>query len=360
MVSVQDGFDRLAFCVKGILYTVMRVNKIDFLRFVGLAMIILAHVGPHDLLFQLRNFDVPLMVLVSGMSFGIAFKNESYRTYLWKRVKRLLFPVWIFLTIYFTALYILNPISDDLTLNKIATSYFLISGIGYVWIIRVFLLVALVSPLIYQLHRNTPSDKRYLFMLLTALVIYELFRYVAMPYISVGSYQLLTMVIYYIVPYSLLFAFGLRIPLLSNHITKKLLWLSVTCFVAIGGVLWTQSGNFVPTQAYKYPPSIYYFSYAIAVSLVIWLVGDVIWSALEKNRYIKGGILFIAQNSIWIYLWHIPLVKHIQAGVTVKYLLVFTAAALITYFQVWFVNNILIKRTSSNTLKRNFKMLLTG
>ena len=51
----------------------MRDNRIDILRTTGLAMIILAHVYPPPLLFHLRNFDVPLMVLLSGMSFVLSY-----------------------------------------------------------------------------------------------------------------------------------------------------------------------------------------------------------------------------------------------------------------------------------------------
>ena len=40
--------------------------KIDFIKFLGLFAIILAHVGPNEKIFQLRNFDVPLMVFISG------------------------------------------------------------------------------------------------------------------------------------------------------------------------------------------------------------------------------------------------------------------------------------------------------
>ncbi|MFQ3221147.1 MAG: fucose 4-O-acetylase-like acetyltransferase, partial [Paraglaciecola sp.] len=105
-------------------------------------MIIFAHIGSYGVLFQIRNFDVPLMVLVSGMSFGLSYKtNEEYFNYLWKRVKRLIFPVWIFLTVYFVSLLMLDPQSLDLDLKTVITSYLLIGGIGYVWIIKVFILV---------------------------------------------------------------------------------------------------------------------------------------------------------------------------------------------------------------------------
>ncbi len=34
----------------------------------------------------------------------------------------------------------------------------MINGIGFVWIIRVFILVALVAPFIYGLHKKNTSD----------------------------------------------------------------------------------------------------------------------------------------------------------------------------------------------------------
>lgn len=87
-----------------------RDNRIDLLRFIGLAMIILAHVSPPDIVFQGRNFDVPLMVIVAGLSFQVSYRYESYISYLWKRIKRLLFPVWLFLSIVFS--YSCDWISD--------------------------------------------------------------------------------------------------------------------------------------------------------------------------------------------------------------------------------------------------------
>ena len=137
---------------------IARDEKIDLLRFIGLAMIILAHVGSPTIILQLRNFDVPLMVLVSGASFALAYRNEPYASYVWKRIKRLLFPTWIFLTAYFSIMFATGFPMALPDLNKIAESYLLLSGIGYVWIIRVFLLVALVSPLILKFNNSPIMD----------------------------------------------------------------------------------------------------------------------------------------------------------------------------------------------------------
>lgn len=59
---------------------------IDLLRFIALTCIIIAHINPSPLLFQLRNFDVPLMVFLSGVSFRISSgNNDGYSYCLWGR-----------------------------------------------------------------------------------------------------------------------------------------------------------------------------------------------------------------------------------------------------------------------------------
>ena len=229
----------------------MRNSKIDLLRFIGLSMIIFAHIGSYGVLFQIRNFDVPLMVLVSGMSFGLSYKiSEKYFTYLWKRVKRLIFPVWIFLTIYFISLLILDPQSLDLDFKKVITSYLLISGIGYVWIIKVFILVAMISPLIFQLHTKISSHKKYFLLLALIFIIYEFLRYLSLPYIQNGAGKTISYITHYIVPYGVVFAVGLRIPLLKNVQIKYFSIVSFLLFAISAVGLYLFYGHFVSTQNY--------------------------------------------------------------------------------------------------------------
>lgn len=337
----------------------MRNSKIDLLRFIGLSMIIFAHIGSYGVLFQIRNFDVPLMVLVSGMSFGLSYKvNEKYLNYLWKRVKRLIFPVWIFLTIYFISLLMLDPQSLDLAFKKVITSYLLISGIGYVWIIKVFILVAMISPLIFKLHTKISSHKKYFLLLALIFIIYEFLRYLSLPYIQNGAGKAISYITHYIVPYGVVFAVGLRIPLLKNVQIK---YISIVCFLlfAITAVgLYLFYGHFVPTQNYKYPPSIYYFSYALFVSCTLWYYSKEIEAIFSKIK-IEKVITFMAHNSIWIYLWHIPIVKYFNAHFLIKYIVVISLATLLAFMQVYFVKKIITK-LSSETLKKNIKILFTG
>ena len=130
----------------------MRDYRVDFLRFCGVCLIILAHCSPPSLIFQARNFDVPMMVLIAGISFGLSFKEQPYLNCVKSRFKRLLLPVWCFLIIYFSSCLLFAFPTMLPSTSKIFHTFLLNDGIGYVWIIRVFLMVALIAPLIFYIH----------------------------------------------------------------------------------------------------------------------------------------------------------------------------------------------------------------
>jgi fucose 4-O-acetylase-like acetyltransferase len=337
----------------------VRDDRIDILRFIGLSMIIFAHVDPPELLFQLRNFDVPLMILVSAMSFSLSYKaNEPYSSYVWKRIKRLVFPVWVFLTIYFIAIYTFNPVNDELDSTTVLTSYTLLEGIGYVWIIRVFLLVALVSPLLFTWHRYASRNSQYFVIIALSFLSYELLRYFSLPYIQAGAGELISSVVLYLVPYGIIFAIGLRMTQLGIRELYAIAFVSLAVFIFAGSCLFLVHGEFVPTQALKYPPSIYYFSYAVFVSSLLWIHSALIDHTIKKLK-LKPLVLFTARNSIWVYLWHIPLIKTIQTHFLLKYSITFSVALILTYVQIWTVGH-LLKRIQSEQWRKNIKMVFTG
>lgn len=62
-------------------------------------------------------------------------------------------------------------------------------------------------------------------------------------------------------------------------------------------------------DGFKWPPELYYQSYGIIVSIVLWRIFNLQVSAECKlaewvcKKY--SGLLFISKNSLWIYLWHL-------------------------------------------------------
>jgi hypothetical protein len=337
----------------------MRDARIDLLRFVGLAMIILAHSGPNDLIFQLRNFDVPLMVIVAGLSFRASYKEEPYFSYLFKRFRRLVLPVWIFLSLYFVVVRLLGYPPTVVTPKIMASSYLLLSGIGYVWVIRVFLLVACISPMILAWSDRTPSTNRYLSALAIVYAAYEILLFFVKPYLGSTVGHAFEYTGLYLLPYAIVFALGLRLSTMRTNELAGLNLMMLALFVALAFMLSRQAGEFVSTQDYKYPPQAYYLAYALMVSISLWLVSGKIVLMLESSA-IGTLVGFIARNSIWIYLWHIPFVEGLVLPVWVKYPVVFAGATLITAMQVRFVRTYLIPRFGSQIMRRNLNSLFTG
>ena len=339
----------------------MRNTKIDLLRFIGLFMIILAHCSPPSALFQIRNFDVPLMVFISGISFKLSFKRkDNYFGYVLKRIKRLVFPVWLFLSIYFSLRNFLFP--ESISFSIIRDSFLLLSGIGYVWIVRVFLLVALVAPLLLKAEKKINSNAQYFSIIISIFIAYEVFQLYSYNYFQSNSYlKFLSSIVFYIIPYSLIYMLGIRTNNLSRIQVKKTLVLFLTIFTVSCIYFYVKQGRFVSTQLYKTPISTYYLSYALSVSYTLWLLANTIWNRL--NKPLRKIILFISSNSIWIYLWHIlfiSVIHQLDIYFFIEYILVLFFAIGVTFLQVFVLEKIILCNISNIKVKGNLRTLLKG
>lgn len=338
----------------------MRDTRIDFLRFTGLMMIILAHVYPPPWLFQLRNFDVPLMVFISGLSYRLSVKDEPYSSYVWARVQRLVFPVWIFLTAYFALLALTSYPIELPTLDKIWRSYLLVDGIGYVWVIRIFLLVALVGPWVYRYHQTQASHWRYGATLALVYLAYEAAVSWLNPLPAGVVGVLIQQVLFYVVPYGLVFAIGLRLPDLAKPVIVAGFALALLVYAGWLGYFYYSADLWLPTQKFKYPPTSYYLSFAMMMALLLYLASGRIMAWCQRLT-LDGAVLFIGSNSIWIYLWHIAYLQIFKGldDYRLWYLTVLVAATATTWLQVRWVGQ-WVARIDNKSHKKLVRTLLTG
>jgi fucose 4-O-acetylase-like acetyltransferase len=337
----------------------MRNERIDLLRSIGLLMIIFAHSEPPAGLFQLRNFDVPLMVLVSGLSFAISYRNEKFPQYIWKRIKRLVLPVWLFLGVYFCFIHLTGKPSPPPSAKVMASSFALLSGIGYVWVIRVFLLVAAIAPFAYRFNARTPSNSRYFSTLLVVYLIFELLVHFENAVSKSAALQIIDMTAFCAIPYGTIFCIGLRLGRMTNKEIAMLCAAASITFLVFGLYLYKQTGALVPTQNFKYPPTAYYLSYAMAVSCALWLASDGMCKSLRALR-LFGFFEFMSRNSIWIYLWHIPLLAVVDTTYAAKFAIVLFGATGIMYAQSTVVLRILLPRIGSAAMSNQLRSLLLG
>lgn len=336
----------------------MRDHRIDIMRAVGLLMIVLAHSSPSPFVFQLRNFDVPLMVVVSGLSFVSAHRPEPLGAYVWKRIKRLAMPVWLFLTLFFLTCWLLQTPYPLPPLKTIVGSFLFQSGIGYVWIIRVFLMVALMAPILMRWRLHNASDRRFV---LTCSAIYLGFEglLAGARLLNLQEQFLLKNFVFFAIPYAIVFLLGMRLA--SQTPRQALRWAAVALLlsVASGLVLFGLTGAWVPTQEHKYPPRLYYLSYALCVTCLLWAFMDQIQAFLTRCRALPVA-LFLGQNSIWIYLWHIPFAEALSVDAAVKYPLLLMIACLLTWVQSQLVRKVILPRTHSAQARQNIQAVLTG
>jgi peptidoglycan/LPS O-acetylase OafA/YrhL len=291
-----------------------RIRYIDFLKFIGLTAIIVAHVGSPNWLMAIRSFDVPFMVILSAILGERSFRKfENNPTGPWRycisRVKRLVFPTWIFLVIYFGVYFVLTGKFFDWKyyLSSFALTRY---GIGYVWVILVYLYSALLIPL----YSKIKLSKYGMFGIAVIYILYELAYYFQ---IGVDN-KFLDTTFYYLVPYGVLTYLGYN----YRHIEKKqkgiIVVAALAIFVGLGIYYWLKCGNPQLVQIAKYPPRLYYLGYGVAVSFLLLLICEN-W---DLKIYGNAVIRFVSKNSMWIYLWHI---------------LVLTAYGFLKLPKVWYV-----------------------
>ena len=335
-----------------------RDASIDILRFIGISLIILAHVEPETHIFHLRSFDVPMMLFISGLTLSSRKPDFSPR-YFAHRFTRLLLPVYVFLTAYFMLTGCLQGIGIDFGIlqRHIIGSYMLNEGIGYVWIIRVFLLVSLITPFIILATQKLSKSLIFLFIFVMLVVIDVLISYgIGMQNVFVRDY------VYYTLGYCIPFTCGLILPKLS--LRKQLMFISIALTLLIidwisgnsfahlfDGLFGNQFMDFISFNNHKYPPQSYFILYGLLMSAICY----VIIVKLKVYRFLTV-FEFIGCNTIWIYLYHIPLIQitgKMDLHWGFRWLIVYALATLITYTQVKLVNRI----TSNYSWGKKFQFL---
>lgn len=262
--------------------------SIDLLRTIGILFIILAHVDAPCIIKQIRIFDVVLLVVISGYVYK---EPKDYIKYIYKRVERLVFPTWLFLTIFFLGLFLVEKILKievgGLNRDTIISSYTFWWGIGFVWIIRIYLGVAILGPIV--LKKLSFNRLILYYIILEAFIVIVLRKY---------NNEILNRAIE-LLPYILIFCYG-------NLLNQKLISLKrVTCFLGLLIVLFIFRKATIDIGSFKYPPRLIYIWYGLFISNVLFLMKDNLIKIILKLEYLKSFIEYIGKSTMWLYLIHI-------------------------------------------------------
>jgi hypothetical protein len=277
------------------------------MRFLGILVIMIGHAGPPDWLFQLRNFGTPLLIVASALTYATIYATRplDIPSFYQKRLTRLIVPAWFFLTFFFLFFLVAAQLTGKnypFSFKDILGSYTFYDGIGYVWILKVYVMLALLTPVALKITNLKISNTAYFSCLVILYAVYEGGLRVLAPVIPSSLTGFLNTVIFVVVPYSILYLYGTRLASLTNKEIAVAVAVSLVIFLALAIAKYSDAGYFVPTQKFKYPPTIYYLSYSFFALNLIYLACKY-FSQFTKTS--GAAILWLASNSLWIYLWHI-------------------------------------------------------
>lgn len=284
--------------------------NLDLIRFLGVVIIMVAHANPPVWLFELRNFGTPLLIIGSAATYSFIYREKpliNQRKFFIKRLKRLIVPAWIFLTFFFLTFYAAAVVlgkTFPFSSKSIINSYNFYNGIGFVWILKVYMILALLTPLGLKISKNKSIKNSTYFILVILLYLsYELLLYLFFDLIPIASRDLISNTILLIFPYSALYLYGLRIHVLKDRTLQLIILCSLLLFSFLAVTKYLDAGSYISTQEYKYPPSLYYIAYAFfAINLVYYTITR---HLVLKSKRVTTAIVWLSANSLWIYLWHI-------------------------------------------------------
>jgi len=333
----------------------------DFLRFLGIICILFAHSGISGIWFQLRNFDVPLLVILSGMAYAqySSLHYSTYLRYVKDRFVRLIIPTWIFLILY----YILFRLD---TINSISMiEAFLLyddKEIG-IWIIRIFFSMALIAPFLYRFNKKITTDKQFYILVSLMYVMYVMLLFVSKKFLTKDIYGFFELFVLYTISYGLIYLYGIRLINFSKKTIKIHIVISLSIFILYIITAYVVYHKFYPTQKFKYPPQGYYIAYAFFISLSLYYVSH-FTTYLDKIKCNKF-ITFIGSSTLWIYLWHWIALKLLEENFTlenifVKFIFIFSFAILFSYIQREVVYLLIKKISLSDSQIKLIKKIFIG
>lgn len=306
--------------------------RLDYVRVIGILLVIMAHTSLNNYVSNIRPFDVAMLVCVAGASYSFSKPITSFKeylNYLKKRFIRLVIPVWLFLTFYFALTFLLSG-EMIYSFSTMASTYLLLNGIGYVWIFRIMLMMALTNPLLRIISDKISGSFSKALMLELALIFFNELLAIICIYVFGDSilFKIIKMTVCYFIGYGILSIMGMIFVKLKTNDLVKL--------IVINGVIVLLStyiyGVFSPSD-FKYPPMAQFICYGLFACILFYLLFS--WKT-SSNVTINKAIVWLSKYSLNVYLAHILVIFllgyfNLKFTPIIQYLVIIGVSISITY-----------------------------
>lgn len=284
---------------------IKRNTTIDFLRGLAVILMILIHATAYFLndpttrfVWDYTHFAVPLFVFCSGfVFFSKNAETPLSVSYIWKRLKRLVLPYYIFLLPFFFISFLSKP--ESLTIRQILEKLLLSGGRDLNWLVILFIYLLFLFPIVHFIYRQ----KKWVFYVLSGAAFLGCILFLFyIPHLPFRFVMWLPWTFFLI--FTLVFTKKKDNPyfLLSTVI------LSAVSFIVTRDILQGQDKTLVLTEN-KYPPNLYYLSYGIFFTTVLYYLHSFISRNTLYVRFVQKPVDFLSVHSYSLFFIHFLFVK---------------------------------------------------
>lgn len=278
---------------------------IDYLRAVSIVVMIMMHVSPlypqdriATSIWIWGQWVVPAFILCSvAVDTAEITDARSYLGYLWRRIIRLMPPYYLWLVAYLVLEAVIG--SRPITLQAVAQNLTLTGGYDFNWLIVLFLAVTAALPFLRTIAQR--SELQSLITLLVCLTTSAV--YMGSRGYWYGGYRY-----FMIIPW---WGVTLAVLLIIRWVRSKD-WISMATLVLVHlGIFsyWyrylSAEGMSTHTFAHKYPPDIYFASFAVWSVAVVYIVMKLVTPAIKKMYALSAVLTAISRRSYAIFFVHI-------------------------------------------------------
>jgi len=257
---------------------ITRNHKIDNMRALGMILIFLAHSNPPYIVNYFRCFDVILLVFLSNYMLDEKKVStfQSYKSKLVNRIKRILLPTYVFITVFSLIEFVVYRIAkrpELFGLHQIINSYLLCeNSVGYIWIMKIYILNFVVAPFAFLIIKKANSLIKTVLLLLGETLIYVTCY---LLYQRVIPHNYITWLVFeeWILCFMAYFIVGQEALLnKTTNFWEKNGWLFWGVILLITIVINKISNTPFDPVGGKRPPNVQYLSYGIFITLLLYKV----------------------------------------------------------------------------------------
>lgn len=277
---------------------------IDCFRFVSLLTIFVFHIYrfPIDDVFlsNFLSFCVGIVAVGSTLGRKASGKKYSYWEYMWRRVKLIVFPPYIF----FISIWLLTLVCPfPIVMRRFYSNHLVLNG--YIWVIKGYFLMYALSPVFDKLDRRTSSHLRYYLYILLISSILEIVSLLLMvsfqPWPMLKTFYQYQIGVY--LQFPMVHGFFLRV-LSLNYSQYWTLFCSLMVYLTVFCVGFLTLGLNPHPEEYKTRLCNYCYAYALAASMISYRLIP-LYERIFTTLKLESMVSFVSAHSLWIYLYQI-------------------------------------------------------